>query len=70
VQPSGTPYTAISISTVSVMILLSRFEYIYTAGNGCTTENAGATKMQSWKMREWVNRHQTAGLENAREVSK
>ena len=32
-------------------------------------ENAGASKMQGWKMREWVNRHQTAALENARQES-
>ena len=25
--------------------------------------------MQGWKMRAWINRHQTAGLENARQAS-
>jgi len=25
--------------------------------------------MQGWKMREWINRYQTAGLENARQAS-
>ena len=31
-------------------------------------ENAGASKMQRLKMWEWINRHQTVGLENARQA--
>ena len=32
------------------------------------TENAVASKMQGWKLREWVNGHLTAWLESAREA--
>ena len=30
---------------------------------------AGATETRVWKMREWINLDQAAGLENARQAS-
>ena len=43
-------------------------------GRGDATENAGVensgeSKIQGWKMQEWIRRHQTARVENAREVN-
>ena len=45
---------------------LFHFACIYLEGE---TENAVASKMQGWKLREWVNRHQGWKVESAIEAS-
>jgi len=54
---------------IASVILTTRDILLRRAIENMGLENEGSSKMQRWKMCEWTNRHQTAGLENARRAS-